>query len=103
MPHFKSFYPSDFLGAHDLNGLEVRVEIEKVEREVITGSDGKKDEKPVVWFKGKKKRMVLCKTNAKSIAARHGNDTEGWLGKGITIYPTTCMAYGQKVECIRVK
>jgi hypothetical protein len=101
--HFKLMYPSEYLAACDLHGQDAKVVIEKVEVEDIIGSDGKKEQKPVVWFQGKKKRMVLCKTNAKSVAGRHGNDTEQWIGKTITIYGTTCMAFGAQVECIRIK
>lgn len=101
--HYKLMYPNEYIAACDLGDKEANVQIEKVELEDVVGADGKKQRKPVIWFKDKKKRMVCCKTNAKSIARQHGNDTEAWIGKKIIIYGTTCMAFGQEVECVRVR
>lgn len=96
-------YPSEYLAACDLGTKDFDLTIERVEVEDVIGSDGKKQSKPVVTFKGAKKRMVCCKTNAKKIAQKHGNDTDNWIGKKITVYGTTCMAFGQEVECVRVR
>lgn len=102
--HYKLFYPSEYLAACDLQGKDARVTIEKVQVEEVVGADGKKQTKPVVTFRGKQKRMVLCKTNAKAIAAQcESNDTDQWTGRTVIIYPTTCQAFGQTVECIRVR
>lgn len=101
--HYRLMYPSEYLNAADLHEKEVSVTIESVAMEDVPGVDGQKKKKPVVTFAGKQKRFPLPKTCAKAIAARFGKDTEAWLGKKITIYPTECMAFGQQVECIRVK
>lgn len=101
--HYKLMYPSEYLAAADLHGKEQKVTILRVEIEDLVGSDGKKQSKPVVWFEKAKKRMVMCKTNAKAIAKLHGTDTDNWTGKAITVYPTTCIAFGQEVECVRVR
>ena len=103
MAHFKLLYPSEYLGSPDLHGKDAKVTISRVELEEVCGSDGKKQTKPVVWFDKAKKRFVLCKTNAKSISKQHGNDTDQWVGKSITLYPTTCIAFGQEVECVRIR
>ena len=47
--------------------------------------------------------MVLNKTNAGIIAKLYGTDTDAWVGKKIVIYATTCKAFGETVECVRVK
>lgn len=101
--HFKLLYPSEYIAAPDLMGKDVAVTIEKVAVETVIGTDGKKQDKPVVCFKGHKKRMVMCKTNARTIAGHHGNDTDKWIGQRITLYPTTCQAFGETKECIRVR
>jgi hypothetical protein len=103
MAHYQLLYPSEFLAACDLGGKEATVEISKFEVEELVGSDGKKQKKPVLTFKGAKKRMVCCKTNAKAIARQHGNDTDAWIGKKVTVYPTSCIAFGSEVECLRIK
>lgn len=106
MPHFKSFYPSEFLQAVDLieKGLtEFTVTIEKIELEQVPGADGKKKSKPVIHFKGAQKRWPMPKTCAKVIAKKFGTKTEDWIGKKVTLFPTTCEAFGETVECIRLK
>jgi len=101
--HYRLMYPSEFLNAADLHDKEVSVIIESVTIEDVPGVDGKKKAKPVVRFQGKEKRFPLPKCCAKAIAAKHGKDTEDWVGKRIIIYPTTCLAFGSECECIRVK
>lgn len=96
-------YPSEYLNAADLLGKEVRATIESVAMEDVPGVDGQKKPKPVVRFKSHKKRFPLPKCCAKTIAAKLGTETDEWIGQTIVLYPTTCMAFGQQVECIRVK
>ena len=103
MPHYKLMYPSEYLNAADLDGKEHRVVIEAVKIEEVPDPNGQKKPKPVMTFKDRKKRMPLPKTCAKVIAAKYGNKTEDWGGKTITIYPTTCLAFGSEFECVRVK
>lgn len=101
--HYRLMYPSEYLNAADLQGKDAKVTIERVVMEEVPGADGQKKRKPVVTFAGKQKRWPMPKCCAKAIAARFGNETDGWAGKQITIYPTECMAFGQTVECIRVR
>lgn len=58
----------------------------------------------IIAYEGAKKEHVACRTVQKQIRALYGNDTEGWKGKKITLFPTTCNAFGNpKTPCIRVK
>lgn len=92
-------FPSKYLAAADLDDKTVPVEIEKVRMEEI----GDQEEKPVIYFKNQNKGMVLNKTNATTIAGIHGNDTDEWIGKMISLFPTQTEFQGKAVECIRVK
>jgi hypothetical protein len=95
---------SDKLHAADLQGRDHVVVIERVTQGEYTDHDGKRVLKPDVHFRGKKKPLGLNSTNARTIAKLFGsNKTEDWLGKAITIYPTTTMAFGEEHECIRVR
>jgi hypothetical protein len=93
----------DYLFAGDLQGRDVTVEIESVEAGELVGSGGKKTRKPVARFRGKNKPLGLCATNCKTIAKLYGDDTDKWIGKRITLYPTTTSLAGETVECIRVR
>lgn len=101
--HFKLLYPTDYVGAHDLNGKDAVLVIEKIDREELMMEGGKKEKKPVVWFKGAKKRMVMNKTNAKTIARLYGPEMNDWIGKAIILYPTTCKVGPNTEECIRIQ
>lgn len=96
-----SAFPSKFLKASDLQGKEVRVEIFDVRMEDVSG-DGS-EEKPIMYFKDKVKGLVLNKTNSGKLEAAYGDDTDGWLGKEIIIYPDTTLYQGRTVDCLRVR
>jgi hypothetical protein len=99
---YRAMFDREYIGAWDLQGKDVTVQIAKVEARKLKSQRGE-DKKPVLWFAGKEKAFVCNKTNAKTIAAMLGNDTEAWIGKKITIYPTTTTAGGETVDCIRVR
>lgn len=69
----------------------------------IIEADMGDEHKPTLTFKEDKRRLVLNKTNAKSIAAIHGDETDSWGGKQITLYASTCDYRGDNVECIRIR
>src|SRR5690606_38448807 len=67
-------FPSTFLKAADLNGQRAVVIVSHVKFEDIGG-----DHKPLVYFKGKDKGLVLNKTNGNMIAEISGDDdTDNW-------------------------
>lgn len=104
--HWKLLFPSEYVGAWDLGGEDRVVTITHIEMEDLVTMSGKKrktEAKPTLTFDGKQKRLVLNKTNAKTIAKMYGDDTKKWIGKKITIYATTCEAFGETVECIRIR
>jgi len=96
-------FPSKYLKAADLMGKDVAVVIESVKGEELQTTAGK-TYKYVVSFKGKEKLLVLNKTNAKAIAsALNEPKAAKWAGRQITLFPTTCDAFGKRADCIRVR
>lgn len=92
-------FPSKTLKASDLKDNHVAVTIDRVEIEKM-GSDLK----PVVYFQGKDKGLVLNKTNSKRITEIAGSaETEDWTGLSIILYPTETEYQGETVDCIRIK
>jgi hypothetical protein len=59
--------------------------------------------KGVVYFDEMPRGLVLNRTNLKRIVGHHGNDTDGWIGKKITLYASETDFGGKTVECIRVR
>lgn len=94
-------FPSKFLKAADLNDTALNVTIKGVKMETVA-QDG--DIKPVVYFDGQSKGLVLNKTNTRKIIGIAGTaETDEWTGKIIQIYPTETEFAGETVECIRVR
>lgn len=103
MPHVMTMFDSEWVRAWDLGGVDRTVTIEKVEAGSIKGKDGKSAKKPIIWFRGAKKPLAINKTIAKAIIGMYGPDTKDWIGKAITLFPTTTQMAGDTVECIRVR
>ena len=91
-------FPSKYLKASDLQGRAVKLVIKGVELEEV--GDG---HKPVVYFEGKEKGVVLNKTNGSMIASLYGDDTDMWAGKEIEVFPDKTPFQGQIVDCLRVR
>lgn len=116
--HAELLHPNEFLGAHDLRGRDVTLTIHDVRIEELTLPGGAKERKPVVHFSEMqnrqgtdKKRWILNKTNRRIIQRLHGNETDDWKGKRITLFPTKVEADGKPIrnqhnpggEAIRVR
>jgi hypothetical protein len=93
-------FPSNYLRAQDLEGRPATVVISGVESEEV-GTE--KEAKPVLYFKGKSKGVILNKTNATAIAGLYGDDTDGWSGESITLFAAQVSFQGKVVDAIRVK
>jgi hypothetical protein len=91
-------FPSEFLRAADLNGKAVTVTMVSVSLREING-----EPKPVLFFEGKDKGIVLNKTNANKIAEMFGDDTEEWIGGQIVLYEAMVSFQGATVPAIRVR
>jgi len=94
----------EMLYAHDLDGRDVTITVEKVIGGELRGENNKKSKKPICHIKGKTKKLALNVTNCKTIEALTGTpDPAEWAGIRITIFPTTTDFGGKTVECIRVR
>jgi len=97
-------FPSLYLRAAEFAGKEVTLTVHRVRPESMRMNDNTKREKFIVEFEETDKMLVLNKTNANAIAKALGiKKAVQWAGHKITLYPTECDAFGDTVECIRVK
>lgn len=99
----RGMFDRDYIGSWDLEGRDVTLTIASVKGETLTAPGAKKSKRPVVKFEGKDKGMIFNKTNANIVAKMYGPLTDRWVGKRITIYPTTTKFGSETVECIRVR
>lgn len=103
MADYRTMFDSDYIYAFDLQGQDVTVTIDRVVGVTLVGEGGRKAKKPCVYFRGKDRGLALNKTNGKTIASLYGPHVEEWVGKRITLYPTTTQFGGETKDCIRVR
>jgi hypothetical protein len=97
-------YDKAYIYAYDLEGRDITVEIKSVTGGTLVGTGGKSNKKPIVFFKGTEKGLALNITCARIIAGLYGGfDADKWIGKRITLYPTTTTFGSQTVDCIRIR
>ena len=96
-------FPSKYICAEDLKGREVTLTITHVEVADLVLVGGKTARKPVLSFAKTEKKFVCNPTNAKSIASLHGREARQWVGKQITLYPTTTKFGRDTVSCVRIR
>lgn len=102
--HWKKLTNPDYIGAYALDpGEDRNVQIVKVQREQVTGPDGKKEECTVAHLNGQKP-FILNSTNQKTITKVTGSPyIEDWAGKWITLYVAKVRAFGDTVDALRVR
>ena len=94
-------FQSKYLKAGDLGNNRVVVAIERVKMGEI-GEEGKEESKPIVYFQGKEKGLVLNKTNAAQISYMYGDESDLWGGKQIELFTMMVSYQGNMVPAIRI-
>lgn len=100
--HVDQMFPSKYIKHGDLQGRDVTVTIERVAGETVRNQDGDK-RVWVAYFRGANKGLILNKTTATTIAALYGPESDGWIGKAVTLYGTNVRAFGQTHQVVRIR
>lgn len=94
---------STFLKADDIpEGKAIHLFIDCVKRQVIKNDEGEV-EKPVLYFAGKDKGLVLNRTNLDTLVKLFGDDADILNGREIVMYRTFANFRGQTVPAIRLR
>ena len=91
---------SKYLKAKDLQGKKVRLKIREVSL-VKFEDDGKEKTKPVIFFHGKEKGMVLNGTSVEKLGMELGYDSNNWIDQEVelsTTYYSNLEKHGLVVE-----
>lgn len=104
MPRISDLFQSKYLKVADLQqgqALPINVRISHIAQEDV-GTDDKREIKPILYFRGKDRGLVLNKTNALELAQLLGDDTDAWTDRvvGLTIERTTYK--GQPTQGLRI-
>jgi len=93
-----SAFPGKFFKAADVAQPQ-RLTIANVAVEQM--QDG--TQKPAVSFNETQQMFVLNKTNANTLSASLGSQTEAWTGKQIELYQDTATFQGRNMPCVRCR
>lgn len=96
-------FTSNYLTSTDLHQQDVPVTITTVASKDFENDKGGKDMKLIIGFKELEKSLVCNKTNATTIGDIHGDETDEWPGKRITLYETEVEFGGKTTLGIRVR
>ena len=94
-------YPSKYIKESDLQGQSRVLTIARVSVESLDQSSG--ETKPVVYFQGAQKGLVLNVTNKNVFVLLYGKETDNWTGRPIELYPSQTDFRGEVVACIRCR
>lgn len=102
--HWKMLTNPNYIGAYSLQpGEERTVEIVKVVKESVKGTDGKAEDCTVAYLKDSKP-MILNATNCKTLSKIYGTPyIEEWAGKSVIIHSEKVKAFGDVVDALRIK
>ncbi len=99
---YSEMYPGRFVKADMFRGKAATFTILNIEGEELIGENNKKKPEWIVSFTERKCQWVMNKTNAFCLSRMFGSDPHAWIGKRITLFPTTTEFGRKTVDCIRV-
>lgn len=100
---FNEMYPKDRFYAADLQGKHVTLTFKAVTREVLAKGTPSEKTMPVWHFVETDKSLPAVLTNGVCARAMFGDDSDGWIGHKITLYPAPdTSGLAEDGLCIRV-
>jgi len=99
---YSELYPGRFLKADLLKGKKVTLTIKDIDVAELIGETGKAAAKVIASFVERPLELVVPKTNGECLRRMFGNNPHGWVGKRITLFPSTTKFGRDTVDCIRI-
>ena len=86
MKAYVSEQKSEDLKAKDFVGKSMKLKIDRVDTVTYPANEKQPEQtKAVLYFEGKEKRLVLNSTNTETLCNAYGDDSDGWVGKNISL------------------
>ena len=93
-------FPSKYLKSEDIGERRVSVTLDRCEMEQMPGD--KVEVKPVLYFRGKEKGLVLNVTNSNTLSEAYGCETDEWTGKLGVLYTVDTEFAGRRMKGLRI-
>lgn len=95
-------HPSKYLSFDDLKGRTITAKIASVDMEPVRMNDGSEEEKVIIRFEKARKDFIGGKTNDFSLAVLISRRPTDWVGKRVTLMPSSTTFGRDIVPCIRI-
>ena len=92
-------YPSKYVKSDDLGNQRLTLQVGAIKLEAV---EEHAPDKPVMYFNGKQKGMVLNKTNTLLCANCWGDETDGWTNQWLELFVEPKMFNGKVVNGLSV-
>ena len=85
---YRAMFKGDYISAVEFDGRTPTLTIATVKMARLPSlkHEGQEEDKGVIGFKETPRGMVVNRTNAECIAGMFGGNTDGWIGKRITLH-----------------
>ena len=93
-------FPAKYLKSEDIGDRRVSVTLDRCEMEQMPGD--KVEIKPVLYFRGKEKGLVLNVTNSNTLEIAYGFDTDKWIGQVGVLFTVDVEFSGKRTKGIRI-
>lgn len=98
---WSELFPNRFIHADLLKGKKITLTIKNLDMEVMESDKGNKSA-VVAYFVESPLQLGTNKTNGYCLKRMFGSNPRAWIGRKITIFPTTTRFGSDTVECIRI-
>lgn len=104
--NWKKFMDKDYFGSWDIEDTDLILTIKEIKLEKIKNPQTQEEaEKPICyWIENDYKPLVLNSTNCKTIQKVYDSPyIEDWCNRKIALFKTNVSAFGDMVECVRIR
>jgi hypothetical protein len=95
-------FPSKYFKAADIQ-TQLLVTIGGLQMENMPGRSGQMETKPVLYFQGQDRSLVLNQVNANTLAELFGEETDDWAGQRVVLFSTRVPFGNQMTDGLRLK
>ena len=96
--NINDMYPSKYLKSADVKPHRIDLQVARVVIEDVAENENK----PVMYFNGKEKGLVLGKNNALLCAHVWGDESDAWVGQWLTLFSEPKTFQGKVVDGLSV-
>ncbi|MBM4094946.1 MAG: hypothetical protein FJ276_36885 [Planctomycetes bacterium] len=91
-----------YLKGEHLQGRKPTVTIEKITLEECYAASGRPEQKPVAYFQGSKKGLILSPTNMRALHALFGDNVAACIGKRVQLEAVPMRVAGRDTLPVRI-